>query len=133
MSASVPRLAYSARAWVGRPLGPVVIPAALVIVGLVAFLAPEWLRNPDLSHGLFAPAVFGVLLWEGARQGGRVINYQDPHSIPALVSSALRHGFRREGAQYFVRLSSNRPWAEIRDEPLVRELAGNLSRIGLQP
>ena len=63
----------------------------------------------------------------------RVINYEDPYSIPALLAIAVRYGFRREGSQYFVRLSSNRPWAEVRDEPLVHELAANLSRIGLKP
>jgi exosortase len=72
-------------------------------------------------------------VWYWHIYDGRVISYRDPYSIPALVEIALRYGFRREGSQYFVRLSSNRPWEDIRDEPLVRELAANLARIGLAP
>jgi exosortase len=72
-------------------------------------------------------------VWYWHIYDGRVISYRDPYSIPALVEIALRYGFRREGSQYFVRLSSNRPWEEIRDEPLVRELAANFARIGLAP
>ena len=72
-------------------------------------------------------------VWYWHVYDGRVISYRDPYSIPALIEIALRYGFRREGSQYFVRLSSNRPWEEIRDEPLVRELAANLARIGLAP
>ncbi len=72
-------------------------------------------------------------VWYWHIYDGRVISYRDPYSIPALVEIALRYGFRREGSQYFVRLSSNRPWEEIRGEPLIRELAANLARVGLGP
>ena len=72
-------------------------------------------------------------VWYWHVYDGRVINYRDPYSIPALVEIALRYGFRRQGSQYFVRLSSNRPWSEIRDEPLVRELAANFAGLGIAP
>ena len=62
---------------------------------------------------------------------GRVINYRDPYSLSALLQIALQYGFRRAGEQYFVRVSSNKPWTELKDEPLVREIFTNLSRVGL--
>jgi hypothetical protein len=62
---------------------------------------------------------------------GRVISYRDPYSLPALIRIALQYGFRRQGSQYFIRVSSNRPWEEINREPVLREILGNLDRIGL--
>jgi len=62
---------------------------------------------------------------------GHVISYRDPYSIPALFQIALQYGFRRPGDQFFVRISSNRPWAELQNEPVVREILTNLTRIGL--
>jgi hypothetical protein len=62
---------------------------------------------------------------------GRVIGYEDPYSVPALLHIALQYGFRRQGEQYFVRVSSNRPWSELAKEPLVREIFSNLASIGL--
>ncbi len=62
---------------------------------------------------------------------GRVIDYRDPYSLPALFRIALQYGFRRQGSQYFIRISSNRPWDELAGEPLLREILTNLDRIGL--
>ncbi len=62
---------------------------------------------------------------------GHVIGYRDPYSLPALFRSALQYGFRRQGSQYFIRLSSNRPWDELATEPLLREILTNLNHVGL--
>jgi exosortase len=62
---------------------------------------------------------------------GRAIDYRDPYSLPALLQIALQYGFRRQGTQYFVRISSNRSWDEIAEEPLLREILSNLDRVGL--
>ncbi len=62
---------------------------------------------------------------------GRVIDFRDPYSLPALLHIALQYGFRRQGSQYFIRIASNRPWAELADEPLLREILTNLDRVGL--
>ncbi|MBI2813120.1 MAG: exosortase/archaeosortase family protein [Opitutae bacterium] len=97
--------------------------------------APPALPGLTISRGeqrLFKnPAGFPQHVWFWHINDGRVINYQDPYSLPALFQIALRHGFRRAGEQYFVRISSNRPWAELQGEPLVREIFANLTRIGL--
>ena len=47
---------------------------ALATIGALAVafcvrLWPEWTGNPDLSHGLFAPVLFILLLREGRRRG----------------------------------------------------------------
>ncbi len=62
---------------------------------------------------------------------GRVIDYHDPYSLPALLRSALQYGFRRQGSQYFIRISSNRAWDELAPEPLLREILTNLDHVGL--
>ena len=62
---------------------------------------------------------------------GKPINYRDPYSVSALFQIALEYGFRRQGDQFFVRVSSNKNWDEIAQEPLVREIFANLASIGL--
>jgi len=62
---------------------------------------------------------------------GRVIDYRDPYSLPALLELALEYGFRRQGSQYFIRVSSNRPWSELTQDPLLRTVMDNLKTIGL--
>jgi exosortase len=62
---------------------------------------------------------------------GRVIDHRDPYSLAALLRSAVQYGFRRQGSQYFVRISSNRPWNELAGEPLLREILANLDHVGL--
>ena len=90
---------------------------------------------PRAEHRIFrhpeAPAAQQVWYWHV--YDGRVINYRDPYSVPALIELALRYGFKREGEQYFVRLSSNRPWEQLANEPLLGQIFGNLSHIGLTP
>ncbi len=88
---------------------------------------------PRAEHRIFrhpeAPAAQQVWYWHV--YDGRVINYRDPYSVPALVELALHYGFKREGEQYFVRLSSNRPWERLANEPLLGQIFGNLSHVGL--
>ena len=62
---------------------------------------------------------------------GRVLNYRDPYSVPALLKIALQYGFRRQGDQFFIRISSNKPWRTLADEPLVDEIMTHLATLGL--
>lgn len=107
-----------------------------------------WFAQP-VADKLDVPAVPGLLISPGEHRvfrnnvgfpqnvwfwhiyDGRVISYRDPYSIPALFQIALQYGFRRPGDQFFVRISSNKPWSELKDEPVVREILTNLTRIGL--
>ncbi len=84
------------------------------------------------EHRLFRnSAGYRQNVWFWHIYDGRVINYRDPYSVPALFSIALQYGFRQQGEQFFVRISSNQPWAGLADEPLVREIVTNLTRLGL--
>jgi exosortase len=84
------------------------------------------------EHRVFKNNVgFPQNVWFWHIYDGHVISYRDPYSIPALFQIALQYGFRRPGDQFFVRISSNKPWAELKDEPVVREILTNLTRIGL--
>lgn len=42
---------------------------AALALGLTVYLLPQWLNNPDLSHGLFMPLVFVFLVWQSRRTG----------------------------------------------------------------
>ena len=52
--------------------------------GLTALLWPQWLHNPDLSHGLFMPVIFLLLVYEARTTG-------TPRYLPAtaLTRTAL--------------------------------------------
>ncbi len=107
-----------------------------------------WTPHP-LIDAQEAPELPGLILSPGERrlfqsaQGyrqnvwfwhlydGRVLNHRDPYSVPALLEIALQYGFRRQGEQFFIRLSSNKPWRELAEEPLVREIMSNLTTLGL--
>jgi exosortase len=94
-------------------------------------VVPGLIISPG-EHRLFRNNVgFPQNVWFWHIYDGRVISYRDPYSIPALFQIALQYGFRRPGDQFFVRISSNKPWSELQDEPVVREILTNLTRIGL--
>jgi hypothetical protein len=62
---------------------------------------------------------------------GAAITQRDPRSVRELLSIAWQYGFRRDGAQLFVRVSSNRPWSDLAEEPLLTELFSHLQTFGL--
>lgn len=70
-------------------------------------------------------------VWFWHLYDGHAISYQDPYSVPALLKIALRYGFRREGEQVFVRVSSNVSWDRLAAEPLVQQIFANLQPLGL--
>lgn len=58
---------------------------AVLAAGLTALLWPQWLHNPDLSHGLFMPAIFLLLVYE-ARTAG------PPRYLPSSAGPAAALG-----------------------------------------
>jgi exosortase len=91
-------------------------------------------RLPWVEYRVFRHAGMAAEhVWFWHIYDGRVINYRDPYSVPALIELALRYGFRREGDQYFVRISSNAGWELLAKEPLVHEIFQQLNGIGLAP
>jgi len=99
--------------------------------------APDVPALPGLTlspgeHRFFRNNVgFPQNVWFWHIYDGRVIGYRDPYSIPALFQIALQYGFRQPGDQFFIRISSNKPWADLKHEPLLREILTNLNRVGL--
>jgi exosortase len=89
---------------------------------------------PAAEYRVFrGPGEYPQHVWFWHVYNGHVINYRDPYSVSALVELALRYGFQREGDQYFIRVSSNRPWDQLADEPLLGELFSRLRRAGFHP
>lgn len=106
-----------------------------------------WMPEPVASHdGSFAVGSRDVPLpeyraftsgdvrqnvWYWHLYDGRSIGQEDPRSALALLRLALRYGFRTAGEQFFVRVSSNLSWDEIRDEPLLADVVARLAPHGL--
>jgi exosortase len=86
---------------------------------------------PMGQHRLFVNEGYPQHVWFWHLYGGRSIEIRDPYSVGALLRLALRYGFRQEGDQMFVRVSSNRPWNEISGEPLVADFFGRMRGLGL--
>ncbi len=61
----------------------------------------------------------------------RVIRDFNPREPLELLSSLFAYGIRSEGEQMFVRLSSNRPWEQIKHEPLLRDIFNRLEPYGI--
>lgn len=80
---------------------------------------------------LFTLGAIPQHVWFWHLYDGRPIAYRDPYSASELLKIAWRYGFRREGAQLFVRVSSNRPWAEIKNEAPLAEFFANTRALGL--
>jgi exosortase len=126
-----------------------------VPVSLVASHTPDacwpgsgWVLEPPPEMLEAAPSIDGRPLADaqarffrnqGARQyvwfwhlyDGRPIPYTDPYSVRRLLGIALKYGFRHEGDQLFVRVSSNRPWSVIQNDGPVREFFERVRPLGL--
>ena len=89
---------------------------------------------PRAEHRIFQSEGYAPQqVWFWHVYDGRVISYRDPYSVPALLELALRYGFRREGEQYFIRITSNQPWNRLAQEPLLQEIITHLTGVGLSP
>jgi exosortase/archaeosortase family protein len=86
---------------------------------------------PDAEYRLFSFGEFPQHVWFWHLYDGRPIAFRDPYSAVALLRIAWEYGFRHDGDQLFVRVSSNRPWVEIADDPFIREFFHNTQPLGL--
>ena len=86
---------------------------------------------PDGESRLFTHDGYSryVLFWH--LYDGRPIPYLSPHSLGPLLRLAWTYGFRHDGDQVFVRVSSNRPWSEIGREALLHDFIARLQPLGL--
>jgi exosortase len=86
---------------------------------------------PGAEARQFKGGPYTQFVWFWHIFDGRPIDYRDPYSAPALLSIAWRYGFRHNGDQLFVRVSSNRPWSAISREPLLADVFRGLAPLGL--
>jgi exosortase len=86
---------------------------------------------PRAEYRLFTSNGFRQHVWFWHLYDGAPITQRDPRSPRELLAIALRYGFRKDGDQMFVRISSNRPWDAIANEPLVAEIFAHLRHYGL--
>ncbi|MCF7687311.1 MAG: exosortase-associated EpsI family protein [Cephaloticoccus sp.] len=70
-------------------------------------------------------------VWFWHIYNGRPIAYENPYSVTELLRSAWRYGFTRQADQLFVRVSSDLPWDQLMNEPLLIEIFSNLKPLGL--
>ncbi len=86
---------------------------------------------PEAQHRLFTAEGYPQHVWFWQLYDGRIVEVGDPRSVPSLIRIALRYGFRKGGRQAFVRVSSDRPWAEIAQEPFVGTFLDRARVLGL--
>ena len=86
---------------------------------------------PTPEHRAFTNSGFLQNVWYWHLYDGASITQNDPRSAVALLKLAWNYGFRTAGEQMFVRISSNRPWEEIRDDPLLAGILSQLKPFGL--
>jgi exosortase len=83
------------------------------------------------EHRFFTQEDFPQHVWYWHLYDGRVLHHDGLGSPLKLLRLALRYGFRRDGDQLFVRISSNRDWETLSQDPLVREITERLRVLGL--
>ena len=86
---------------------------------------------PEAEARSFRSGEFPQNVWFWHLYDGRPITQQSTNSPAALLRLALRYGFRHDGDQLFVRVSSNRPWDTIAHEPMLDTIFARLQPLGL--
>jgi exosortase len=86
---------------------------------------------PETEYRMFTSNEFPQHVWFWHLYDRVPITQRDPRSPRELLAMAWRYGFRKDGDQLFVRVSSNRPWNTIADEPLLAEIFTHLHAFGL--
>lgn len=107
--------------------------------GWLAVPIPETTVRLKLADRVLPPAEQRVFrsadrphhVWFWHLHGGQPLSHRDPYSAVELLRYAWRYGFRRDADQLFVRISSNRPWAEIENSVVVREFFQRVAALGL--
>jgi exosortase len=86
---------------------------------------------PPAEHRFFTHEQYPQHVWYWHIYDGRVIHHDGLGSPLKLLRLALRYGFRRDGSQLFIRISSNQPWEKIAREPLLADIIARLHPLGL--
>jgi len=115
-----PEACWPGSGWENQPGTPV----------LSSFLAGGKSLPPPEYH-IFKNGPILTNVWYWHLYEGRPIVQIDPNSPRMLLKLALKYGFRKGGDQLFIRISSNRPWDSLRDDPLVVDILSRLEPLGL--
>ena len=107
--------------------------------GWSALPAPATPAPPTIADRTLAPPEYRIFksgdfpqhVWFWHLFDGRPIAYRDPYSATELLRIAWRYGFRHDGDQLFVRISSNVPWSDIGAEPLLAQFFARTQSLGL--
>lgn len=83
------------------------------------------------EHRIFSLQGYSRQVWFWHIYDGRGIHVADVRSPRQLLFLAWRYGFRREGEQLFVRVSSNQTLEKIGQEPILQEIFTRLAPFGL--
>jgi exosortase len=86
---------------------------------------------PDAEQRRFQSRGQPHHVWFWHLHDGRPIAYRDPYSAVELLRIAWKYGFRRDGDQLFIRVSSNQPWSAISADPLLRDFFARTEKVGL--
>ncbi|MGC4074179.1 MAG: exosortase/archaeosortase family protein [Nibricoccus sp.] len=86
---------------------------------------------PAAEHRFFTHERYPQHVWYWHLHDGQVIHHDGLGSPQKLLRLALRYGFRRDGDQLFIRISSNHPWEKISHDPLLQEILTRLHPLGL--
>ena len=86
---------------------------------------------PEAETRSFRSGDFPQNVWFWHLYDGQPITQENPRSPVELLRQAWRYGFRHDGDQLFVRVSSNRPWPDLAQEPLVENFFARLQALGL--
>ena len=92
-------------------------------------IAGRTLAPPE--YRIFKSGDFPQHVWFWHLFDGRPIAYRDPYSATELLRIAWRYGFRHDGDQLFVRISSNVPWSDLGAEPLLDQFFARTQSLGL--
>ena len=79
----------------------------------------------------FSQASYYQNVWYWHLYDGRSVTQNNPFSPLTMMNLVLKYGFRPPGEQLFVRISSNREWSEIKDDPLLTGILARLRPYGL--
>lgn len=85
----------------------------------------------EAEQRAFAGAGPPQRVWFWHLVAGQPFRPFDPRSWRDQLALFFREGVRKAEPQAFVRLSSNRPWNELKGEPLVAELLEGFSELGV--
>jgi exosortase len=120
VASHTPDACWPGSGWESRPNPPAPSP---FLVGNHALPPPE--------YRIFTNAGRLQHVWYWHLYDGTSISQINPFSAVDFVKLGWNYGFRSAGEQLFVRISSNRPWNEIKDDPLLAEVFTGLAPHGL--